>query len=222
MDGDGDDDLIAGNLGTNIKYKGSEEEPFKVYSHDFDANGTNDIVLSYYQQGKCFPVRGRECSSQQMPFVKNKFPSYHAFATATVEQIYSEHIDEALMLEAKNFSSLYLENKDGNFNTKHLPIEAQFSTVQGIVTHDVNDDGHLDLIVAGNFYHREVETTRSDASIGYVMLGDGKGNFQTIDATKAGLKLYQDVRDIKLIKTASGLKLLGAVNGDVMQFYSLK
>lgn len=222
MDADGDLDLIVGNLGTNIKYNASDEEPFTVYSHDFDGNGTNDIVLSYYQQGKCFPVRGRECSSQQMPFIKKKFPSYHTFAEATVEQVYSEHIDEALKLEAKTFSSVYLENDDGGFNVSDLPVEAQFSTVQGIVTHDVNNDGNLDIILAGNYYQREVETIRSDASIGYVMLGNGKGNFTTVHPTKAGLKMYQDLRDLKLINTINGLKLLGAVNGGEMQFYSLK
>ena len=222
MDADGDLDLIAGNLGTNIKYKASEEEPFTVYSHDFDGNGTNDIVLSYYQKGKCFPVRGRECSSQQMPFIKNKFPSYHTFAEATVEQVYSEHIDEALKLEAKTFSSLYLQNDGGKFKASELPVEAQFSTVQGIVVHDVNNDGHKDIIIAGNFYHREVETTRSDASIGYVMQGDGKGNFTTIHPTEAGLELHQDIRDLKLIRTPKGMKLIGAANGDELQFYSLK
>ena len=222
IDADGDLDLIAGNLGLNIKYKATETEPFKVYSYDFDENGTNDIVLSYYQKGKCFPVRGRQCSSQQMPFIKNKFPNYHTFANATVEQVYSEHIDEALMLEAKNFASLYIENKEGTFATHELPVQAQLSAVQGIVTHDVNNDGHLDLIVAGNFYQREVETTRSDASIGYIMLGNGKGEFETVHPTQAGLRLYQDVRDLKLIKTSAGLKLLGAINGDKMEFYSLE
>jgi hypothetical protein len=221
MDRDGDLDLIAGNLGLNIKYKASEKEPFKVYSYDFDENGTNDIVLSYYQKGKCFPVRGRECSSQQVPSIKKKFPSYHAFATATVEQVYSEHIDEALMLETENFSSLYLENKGGSYSSSELPIEAQFSTVHGIVPHDVNKDGNLDLILAGNYYQREVETIRSDASIGYLMLGNGKGKFKTIHPTIAGLELYQDVRDLKLIKTTRGLKLVGAINGDAMQFYSI-
>lgn len=221
IDGDGDQDLIAGNLGKNIKYQASTEEPFKVYSYDFDNNGSNDIVLSYYQQGKCFPVRGRQCSSQQMPFIKKKFPTYHAFASATVEQVYSENIDKALMLQANNFSSLYLENDGGKFKASPLPVEAQFSTVQGIVTHDVNGDGHLDVVVAGNFYQREVETTRSDASIGYVFLGDGEGNFQTLRATDAGLSLNQDVRDLELIKTPKGLKLLGLVNGGVSQFYSL-
>lgn len=222
MDNDGDLDLIAGNLGLNIKYKASENEPFKVYSYDFDDNGTNDIVLSYYQNGKCFPVRGRQCSSEQMPFIKDKFPTYHAFASATVEQIYRENIDEALMLEAQMFSSVYLQNDGGRFNISALPVEAQFSTIQGIVTYDVNRDGNLDIVVAGNFYHREVETTRSDASIGYVLLGDGAGNYETLRPTEAGLKLYQDVRDLKFLNTPSGLKLIGAINGDVMQFYSLK
>lgn len=220
MDGDGDQDFIAGNLGTNIKYQASKDEPFKVYSYDFDSNGTNDIVLSYYQKGKCFPVRGLQCSSQQMPFIKEKFPTYHAFATATVEQVYSENIDEALMLEADNFSSLYLENAGGSFKLTPLPVEAQFSTTQGIVTNDVNKDGHLDIIVAGNFYQREVETTRSDASIGYVLLGDGTGKFKTLHPQNAGLSLYQDVRGLEFINTPKGLKLFGAVNGDESRFYS--
>jgi hypothetical protein len=89
------------------------------------------------------------------------------------------------------------------------------------VPHDVNKDGNLDLILAGNYYQREVETIRSDASIGYLMLGNGKGEFKTIHPTIAGLELYQDVRDLKLINTASGLKLLGAINGDAMQFYTV-
>jgi hypothetical protein len=221
MDGDGDDDFIAGNLGTNIKYKASKEEPFKVYSYDFDSNGTNDIVLSYYQEGKCFPVRGRQCSSQQMPFIKKKFPTYHAFANATVEQVYSEHIDEALSLQVEDFNSVYIENKNGSFKLSHLPIEAQFSTIQGIVTHDVNKDGHLDIIAAGNYYQREVETTRSDASIGYVFLGNGKGHFETVKPTEAGLSMNKDIRDIQLINSPKGLKLVGIPNGDYMEFYSL-
>jgi hypothetical protein len=221
MDGDGDDDFIAGNLGTNIKYKASKEEPFKVYSYDFDSNGTNDIVLSYYQEGKCFPVRGRQCSSQQMPFIKKKFPTYHAFANATVEQVYSEHIDEALSLQVEDFNSVYIENKNGSFKLSHLPIEAQFSTIQGIVTHDVNKDGHLDIIAAGNYYQREVETTRSDASIGYVFLGNGKGHFETVKPTEAGLSMNKDIRDIQLINSPQGLKLVGIPNGDYMEFYSL-
>ena len=76
VDSDGDLDLVAGNLGLNIKYKSSESEPFKLFVKDFDGNGSNDVYLGYYDRdGICYPVRGRECSSQQLPFVKEKIPN---------------------------------------------------------------------------------------------------------------------------------------------------
>lgn len=221
MDGDGDLDLIAGNLGLNIKYKASEEKPFTVMSTDFDDNGTNDIVLSYYQDDKCFPVRGRQCSSQQMPMIKDKFPTYHDFAVATVDQIYGDKMDEALILKAKTFSSIYLENTGDGYKISALPVEAQFSTVQSIIVYDVNGDSNLDLIVAGNYYHREVETTRSDASIGYIFLGNGKGEFKTVHPQKAGLDLYQDVRDLTLVEMNGQKKLIAAINGAPVQSYTL-
>ncbi|MGB3152219.1 MAG: FG-GAP-like repeat-containing protein, partial [Maribacter sp.] len=76
IDDDGDIDLIAGNLGENYKYKATENETFDIYLNDFDGNRTNDIVLSYYNDGEQYPVRGRECSSQQMPSIKQKFKNY--------------------------------------------------------------------------------------------------------------------------------------------------
>ena len=64
MDGDGDLDILAGNLGKNIKFKASEEKPFKLYVDDFDGNGSNDVYLGYYgSDGNLYPVRGRQCSS---------------------------------------------------------------------------------------------------------------------------------------------------------------
>ena len=39
---------------------------------------------------------------------------------------------------------------------------------------DFNQDGNLDILVAGNLYTAEVETPRNDAGIGLVLLGDGK------------------------------------------------
>ena len=79
VDGDGDRDYIAGNLGLNYKYQTSPQHPFEVYANDFDENGTTDIVLSYQKHNTQVPLRGRECSSQQVPAIKSRFKTFESF-----------------------------------------------------------------------------------------------------------------------------------------------
>ena len=221
FDNDGDSDYVLGNLGLNYKYKASPEEPLHVYGNDFDQNGTLDIVLGYYNQGVCYPVRGRECSSQQIPLIKTQFPTYDAFGGASLAEVYGSALNEGLHYEAKNFASTYMENLgNGRFSLKPLPVEAQFSTVQGIIVHDFDEDGNLDLLIAGNFHVSEVETGRADAGIGLFMTGDGKGDFVPIPPTDSGFKADLDVRDLTLAHSTKGKPLIiVANNNDRMQVF---
>jgi hypothetical protein len=68
IDNDGDIDFVAGNLGANSKFKASIEKPFNIYGNEFDENGSYDLVLSAFEGDKNYPVRGKECSSQQRLF----------------------------------------------------------------------------------------------------------------------------------------------------------
>ena len=131
VDGDGDQDYLAGNLGLNYKYKTSEDDPFMVYATDFDENGRTDIVLSYEKDGKQLPVRGRECSSQQVPGIKERFPNYEAFADATLEDIYGEdQLEDALHYKIDTFASGWLEKTDdGRFAWHPFPNTAQLSSI---------------------------------------------------------------------------------------------
>ena len=76
LDGDGDMDIVAGNLGENYKFKATIEKPFEVYAKDFDNSGTNDIFLAKYNGDVQVPVRGRECTSQQCPMIAKKIPFF--------------------------------------------------------------------------------------------------------------------------------------------------
>ncbi len=223
FDGDGDKDYLAGNLGLNYKYKASETETFDVYYDDFDASGTKDIVLSYYNYGEKFPVRGRECSSQQMPAIKKKFEDYASFSTATLADVYTQQaLDESLHYQVKSFASVYLENTPDGFIISELPVEAQISSINAIQVDDFDQDGKLDAIIAGNLHSSEVETPRNDASNGLFLKGNGTGSFTAVIARKSGLYIPGDVKNLLRIKKAGQEYILAGKNNDSLQVVRLQ
>jgi hypothetical protein len=130
IDNDGDIDLIAGNLGENYKFQSSIEKPFQVFAKDFDGNGTNDVFLArYYQDTLLVPIRGRECTSQQMPVIAQKFPTFTSFAESDLPTILGNGIEDATHYKAHIFSSVILINDNGKLSIQKLPVEAQLSTV---------------------------------------------------------------------------------------------
>lgn len=217
LDDDGRTDYVIGNLGKNYKYKASKDLPFPVYVNDFDQNGTQDIVLSYSYKGDYFPVRGRECSSQQMPNIKKKFPTYDAFGQANLMDIYGEGLKNALHYEVYDFSSIILQNTDQGFKIIPLPVEAQISAVQGIVVDDLDKDGIKDILIAGNLFVSEVETGRADAGTGLFLKGRGNFNYRSLSNYECGFFAPGDVRDMKLIQTVDNQKLVlvGNNNGSL-------
>lgn len=219
FDKDGDLDFVAGNLGLNYKYQANSEETFDVYVKDYDRNGSIDIVLGYYNDGVQYPVRGKQCSSEQIPNISIKYSDYNSFADATLEDIYSEgDLEASLHYKAKTFASSYIENKgqDG-FEISKLPNEVQISCINGIVVDDYNNDGFLDMVVAGNLYGAEVETTRNDASYGSLLAGDGKGNFKAVPYSESGFYLKHDTKELAMVNTVNGKVILAANNNDFMK-----
>ena len=218
FDNDGDQDLIVGNLGKNYKYQASVSNPFEIYLNDFDQNEIPDIVLSYKEGDTEFPLRGRQCSSQQMPAIKSKFEDYNSFASASLNQIYTTKLlDEALNYAITSFESVYLENNGGSFSLKPLPPLAQISSINKFVVNDFDKDGNLDVVLAGNLYNSEVETPRNDASFGLFLQGNGAGGFIAKTMTDTGLSIVGDVRDMEMINIDGEKHLLVAKNNDYLQ-----
>jgi hypothetical protein len=223
FDKDGDMDYIVGNLGLNYKYKANENETFDIYFSDFDKNSKKDIVLSYYNKGEQFPVRGRQCSSQQIPAIKNKFKNYEAFSVATLEDVYTkDDLEKSLHYQIKSFASIYLENKPDGFEFHALPNFAQISSINKILVEDYNKDGHMDAIIVGNLHASEVETPRSDAGVGLLLHGNGKGEFTPVTARESGLLVSGDVKDMMKININGKDYLVAAKNQDALQFVKIQ
>lgn len=223
LDGDGDLDFVGGNLGKNSKFKGKVDKPFNIYGDDFDNNGTWDMMMSSYEGDKNYPVRGRDCSSEQMPSLVDSFPSFQAFAVAEITDICGPKINDALHLTARHFyTSFFINDGQGNFTLKKLPSEAQFSPIKDIHAEDLNQDGHIDLILVGNMYDTEVETVRYDAGRGLVLLGEGQGKFKPLSPLESGFFAWENVKQIRKIKVGERELYVLAVNqGKLMTFEKL-
>ncbi len=174
LNNDGKMDYILGNLGLNSKYKASDKKPLYIYGHDFDDNGTYDQILSYEYKGKQVPFRGRQCSSEQVPFIKEKFPTYESFANATLQDVYGAELGNATQKKATTFASTVLIQTDNGFRQMELPIEAHLRPILDGVSIDIDKNGFEDLILIGNIYETEVETPRLDYQNATVLLSDGK------------------------------------------------
>ncbi|PWL38018.1 hypothetical protein DKG77_06920 [Flagellimonas aquimarina] len=223
VNNDGLKDYIIGNAGLNIKFKASSEKPFKVYAADFDENGTNDIVLSKKYNGTYVPVRGRECSSQQMPFIKDKFETYSEFANASLVDIYGEKLDASYESSVTEFRSIVLINKgDLNFEKVLLPAESQSFPLLDCVLIDINKDGYEDMIPVGNIYGTEVETPRLDAISGLILLSNGKDGYTSLSNQESGLFLDGNVKDIEIIGNQKNEKyIINTVNNGPLSVHKI-
>ena len=223
FDKDGDLDFVVGNLGNNYKYQTSDEGTFDVYYSDFDKNNSGDIVLSYFNDGEQYPLRGRQCSSDQIPAIKTKFKDYDAFSIATLEDVYTEPaLENSLHYFTKTFSSIYLENTGNSFEMRNLPVLAQLSAVNKILKKDINNDGYTDIIISGNMYNSEVETPRNDGSVGVYLEFNPVNGFRAVPTKESGLFINGDVKDMELISFKENDYIISAKNDDVIEFTRIK
>jgi hypothetical protein len=220
---DGHPDLVAGNLGLNFAYRTSPQSKFGMYAGDFTGSNTTDIVLTQEIGGTEYPFFGRAKLGPTIYTIALKFPSYAAFAGKSVADLFGpSHLKSALHYQADTFASLYLQNNgNGTFTAVPLPQLAQISPIRGIVVHDVDGDGNLDLIVAGNLYATEPNTPPADAGNGLWLKGDGHGHFAPVPPRESGFLSPRDVAGLALMKTPAGSAVLVANTGDSLQAFTI-
>ena len=223
IDNDGDMDYFVGNLGLNSKFKAKPEKPFQIFCDDFDKNGTYDVILTNEYKGELVPLRGKECTSQQIPSINEKFKTFNDFAQADLQSIFGEKkLNDALHLTADIFYSIYLENLgNGKFSIIKLPSELQIAPILDFEFIDLNQDGVDEIISVGNMYNTEVETVRFDASYSNVMTFNNN-KFELLSYSKTGLSVQGDTKNIKLSTPINNKQYVYILkNNQKIQIYNL-
>ena len=216
MNNDGKKDLILGNKGTNTPYKASSTNPMKMFVNDFDSNGTIEQITTRTIGGKDIPVHLKSELAKQIPVIKKKNLSYTDYSKKSFQELFSGSIINNSIQKTVNIqeSIIAINKGNGKFEIKTLPKEVQFSSVNTILTLDVNKDGILDIILGGNQYEFKPQFGRLDSNFGSVLLGDKKGNYTWTSYDKSGFYLKGEVKHIQKIKNKNNTVSFIAVIND--------
>ena len=214
FDGDGDIDLVAGNLGENSRLKASQKEPVKLYYNDFDGNGKNEQILTYYVANKEILFAGKGDLDKQLPFLKKQFLYAKDFAKASVTDLFGqEKLAKSTVLSADYFSNSILINQ-GNlkFSVQPLPWQAQLSPFKDAIVYNANNDSLPDILLVGNYYDNNTEIGRNDADFGTILINNGNNRF--LCESINGLAIKGQARRIKKINIGKKQAFIIARNND--------
>ncbi|MFK7978944.1 MAG: FG-GAP-like repeat-containing protein, partial [Saprospiraceae bacterium] len=220
---DGFIDFVIGNHGKNSRLKASDTEPITMHVNDFDKNRSAEQIISIYNNGESYPLALRHDLVMQMPSLKKKYLYYKDYKGQKVADIFeAEQLKNALELSVSNTStSIAMNNGDGTFTLKTLPVEAQLSPTHAILVKDFNKDNQLDLLLGGNFYQSKPELGIYAGSYGLMLTGDGKGNFNPLTAEQSGFSVKGAIRELMNLTIGKKEVIIVGRNNDGILTYAV-
>ena len=223
LDGDGDLDLILGNLGLNTQLKASAQFPLNLYAGDFDQNGSIDPIIECYVGDGMYPFPSRDELLDQMVSMRSKFTDYASYSKAKMGDLFSkEELEKAEKLGIHTLESILLENVGGRFQVKTLPRIAQSFPVYAISVLDINQDGILDILLGGNQSFARIKIGKMDSGKGLVLVGDSSGEFTPLSPSQSGLEIKGDIKSILDFHQGSVQFLIFGINQKPVQVYQVQ
>jgi hypothetical protein len=88
-----------------------------------------------------------------------------------------------------------------------------------MIIQDFNNDNINDVLLIGNMYHAEIETTRNDSGNGLLLIGNNDGSFKQIPTYESGFFVPGDSKKIVSIETQNNKLFIVANNDDRIQIF---
>ena len=226
VDGDGDQDLLLGNLGLNTNIKASVNFPVNLYIKDFDSNSKTDPIMSYFKDGNEYPYYSLDEMGGQLVELKKQYRTYESYANSKFQDIFpKDKLEGSNRLQSVAFESVFLENKQlGKFEIQKLPNDLQMSPIYSFAIDDFNSDGVIDFIAGGNFYANQINIGKCDASYGHLLTLSDDGDklkWDILPLIESGFAIDGEVRDIKILNGFENQKwILVSKNNDKIELFS--
>ena len=214
-DADGDLDLVVAGWGLNSRLRASPDEPLRLLVGDFDGNGQTEPLLSLYNQGRSLPFALRHDLTAQLPILKREYLTHDAYVGLTVEDLLSpEQVGRGTEHTVTELASVFIENEGGGaWTVRRLPFEAQVAPMTAVLPGDIDGDGHLDVLLAGNRDGLKPDLGRQASSYGVYLRGDGAGGFTSVAGLDSGFRVLGETRSLVRLDTPTG-PLVVAIRND--------
>jgi hypothetical protein len=205
VDSDGDLDILAGNQGTNTFL--SSRMPAGMWWGDFDGNQVPEGVLYNVQNGKYWPLPGRDLLIKQMTAYKKEHTSYEAFAQDEVKRYFEKGRNYQLDLLASG----WFEREGKSYQFRSFPKELQWAPIFSLAKIEQNQPVYL---FGGNFYEQSPYIGRSDAGLLEMAVFDGEKNEWQLVSDDLKPMVKGQIR--KMVVTQQNEVIIGRNNDSLM------
>ncbi len=191
LNGDGFNDLVAGNLGLNTIL----DAPLALFADDFDQNEKIDPVVAQWEHEKWYAWASRDALLQQLPTLSAKIPTYHAYKDLSITDLFGDDIEPDQIVRTLH-STVYWNHASTHFTATVMPAEVQWAPVISMET--IEMERGTGLFLAGNMSTASDAFGPSNASWGLFMHFDETGKMHIMH--ESGFHVPGEARNIRLIR----------------------